>query len=536
MNRDFGDFQTPSTLVMAVLERLYASGKTWSRVLEPTCGRGNFVEGLLKLATPPCEIQALEIQEQHLLNVRRLAGYSLSTQIVVRQANIFDLDIHRHLQWNTTGPLLVVGNPPWVTNSELGMLNSTNLPQKTNIKKLKGMEARTGESNFDIAEHIWLKLMEELVEEQPFIALLCKTAVARNILQFAFDTNLPVAEAAMYMIDAKKWFGAAVDACLFCIQIGADKRVYEAPVYPNLHTTLPTSMLGIVGKQLVADVQTYTMVSAIDGVCPLVWRQGLKHDAASVMELNYDTIGKLKNKLGEIVNVESEYVYPLLKGSDVYHGLDKGLKRTVIVTQKRLGDDTYHLKYHAPQLWSYLTKHIKVFEQRKSSIYVNQPPFAIFGIGDYSFAPYKVSISGFHKQPRFRVIGPVEGKPVMLDDTCYFIPCYSVQDAVFLASLLNDSVCIDLINAVAFLDAKRPITKKLLQRIDLVSLFSLIDKQALLARANHEFEQLGIASEKDEVVWPSTIEEFLIGYLHRANYICATKDSTGVIEQLRWIS
>lgn len=124
----------------------------------------------------------------------------------------------------------------------------------------------------------------------------------------------------------------------------------------------------------------------------------------------------------------------------------------------------------------------------------------------------------------------------MLDDTCYFIPCYSVQDAVFLASLLNDSVCIDLINAVAFLDAKRPITKKLLQRIDLVSLFSLIDKQALLARANHEFEQLGIASEKDEVVWPSTIEEFLIGYLHRANYICATKDSTGVIEQLRWIS
>ncbi len=521
---------------MAVLERLYASGKTWTRVLEPTCGRGNFVEGLLKLANPPCEIQALELQDQHLVSVRGMVERSLSTQIVVKQANIFDLNIHRDLQWCTTGPLLIVGNPPWVTNSELGMLDSTNLPQKTNIKKLKGMEARTGGSNFDIAEHIWLKLMQELVEEQPFIALLCKTAVARNILQFAFDTNLPITEASMYMIDAKKWFGAAVDACLFCVQIGAGERVYKAPIYPNLHTTQPASILGIVGKQLVADVQTYTMVSAIDGVCPLVWRQGLKHDAAPVMELNFDNTGKLKNKYGETVHVEAEYVYPLLKGSDIYHGLDIGLKRTVIVTQRRLGDDTYHLKYHAPHLWSYLTNHIKVLEQRKSSIYENQPPFAIFGIGDYSFAPYKVSVSGFHKQPRFRVIGPVKGKPVMLDDTCYFIPCYSVQDAVFLASLLNNPLCLDLINAVAFLDAKRPITKKLLQRIDLVSLFNLIDTQTLLLRADHEFEKLGLALEEDKVAWPSTIEEFLMGYLQRANYTSTTKDSTGVIEQLSWIS
>lgn len=73
-------------------------------------------------------------------------------------------------------------------------------------------------------------------------------------------------------------------------------------------------------------------------------------------------------------------------------------------------------------------------------------------------------------------------------------------------------------------------------RIDLVSLFNLIDKQALLARANHEFEQLGLASGKEEVNWPSTIEEFLMAYLQRANYTSTTKDSTGVIEQLRWIS
>ena len=340
----------------------------------------------------------------------------------------------------------------------------------------------------------------------------------------------------MYLIDAKKWFAAAVEACLFCVQLGSGKRIDDVPVYPNLHATQPTSTIGIVGKQLVANVQTYKLAAVVDGVCPLVWRQGLKHDVASVMELVYESSGKFRNKLAEIVSVEAEYVYPLLKGSDLYHGADSNTKKAVIVTQKRLGDDTYALQHRAPQLWSYLMSHKERFEQRKSSIYVNQPPFAIFGIGDYSFAPYKVGISGFHKQPRFRVICPSEGKPVMVDDTCYFIPCYSAHNAVFLASLLNDPLCLHMICAMAFLDAKRPITKKLLQRIDLVSLFNLVDKQALWARAEHEFECLGLAIEKDKFGWPSTMEEFLMEYLPKANYASTTKDSTGAVKQLSWIS
>lgn len=536
MDKDFGDYQTPLPLVMAVLERLYDSGKTWSRVLEPTCGRGNFIEGLLKLPIPPCEIQGIEVQQQYFPTVRRMAASSSLTKVVVKHANIFDLNIGHDLQWGTSGSLLVIGNPPWITNAELGVLESTNLPQKSNIKKLRGIDARTGGSNFDIAEHIWIKLIQELVEEQPLIALLCKTSVARNILQFAFDAHLPIIEASMYLIDAKKWFGAAVEACLFCVQVGTGKRTFEVPVYPNLHETRPVYATGMIDKQLVADIQAYKMASAIDGTCPLIWRQGIKHDAASVMELSYDSTNRLRNKLSEAVVVETEYVYPLLKSSDLYHGANNGTPKAVLVTQKRLSDDTYHLQQVAPQLWSYLTKHRGIFEQRKSSIYEKQPPFAIFGIGDYSFAPYKVGISGFHKQPRFRVIGPVEGKPAMLDDTCYFIPCYSMQDAVFLASLLNDPLCTEMIRAMAFLDAKRPITKKLLQRLDLVALFQIVDKQALFIRANTMSDQLGLVVEKDNMHWPSTMEEFMIAYANKVGYASTAQDSTGTIKQLSWIS
>ncbi|GAC1623275.1 MAG: hypothetical protein NVS4B11_17910 [Ktedonobacteraceae bacterium] len=133
------------------------------------------------------------------------------------------------------------------------------------------------------------------------------------------------------------------------------------------------------------------------------------------------------------------------------------------------------LQHHAPLLWNYLTQHIQFFERRKSSIYESQAPFTMFGIGDYSFAPYKVAISGLHKIPRFRVLEPINGRPVMLDDTCYFVPCYSLQEATLIASVLNDQTCLNYINSIVFLDAKRPITKKLLQRIHIPSLLERVE-------------------------------------------------------------
>jgi len=511
LNKEFGDFQTPPSLVAAVLESLSFLGKEWPRVFEPTCGQGNFIEGLLKKANPPLEIQAIELQDAYFDTTQKITDQSSSTRIVINRANLFDLDLQKALQWSETGPLLVIGNPPWVTNSELGMLGSNNLPQKVNIKGLRGIEARMGGSNFDIAEYIWLKLIRELASERPSIALLCKTSVARNVLQFAFDTNLPIINASIRKIDAKKWFGVAVEACLFCVEVGPGTHQYSAKVYQDLFTTEPKYTTGIVGRQLVADMKAYDRVVAIDGTCPLTWRQGLKHDAASVMELTYDSLSGLRNKLGETVTVESEYLYPLLKSSDLFHQRGRKPQKAVIVTQKRLGEDTYLLKQIAPQLWSYLTAHTNIFEQRKSSIYNGQPPFAIFGIGGYSFAPYKVGISGLHKTPRFSAIGPVDGRPIMLDDTSYFIPCYSAGQAAFLTSLLNDPLCLDFISSVAFLDSKRPITKKLLQHIDLKSLFNLVERHALILRASTELEHLGITSGQQQIVWP-TLEEFLAEY------------------------
>jgi hypothetical protein len=178
------------------------------------------------------------------------------------------------------------------------------------------------------------------------------------------------------------------------------------------------------------------------------------------------------------------------------------------VTQKELGADTTDLALRAPNLWKYLSSHEDVFLARKSSIYEGRAPFSMFGIGDYSFTDYKVAVSGMYKTIRFRVVGPYEGKPVLFDDTCYLAPCSSAEQACILAALLNDPACLSFVNSLIFLDSKRPITKKVLQRLDLAALLSRTDRRTLTQETNRRLAILGRDAIGEEAVltfaWPGT--------------------------------
>jgi len=42
-------------------------------------------------------------------------------------------------------------------------------------------------------------------------------------------------------------------------------------------------------------------------------------------------------------------------------------------------------------------------------IYCGKPRFFIFGVGDYTFTPWKVAVSSFYKIPHFIKVGPMDG-------------------------------------------------------------------------------------------------------------------------------
>ena len=510
MNGDLGDFQTPPALVSAVLSRLGATGSRWPRVLEPTCGKGNFLAGLLALDPPPREVIGIEAQAGHLADAKAVArGAPEPVRVVLTGANVFDADMTGDaLGWHDdSGPILVVGNPPWVTNSALGALGSGNRPVRVNLKSAKGLDAVTGASNFDIAEAIWLKLLTELSGEDTTIALLCKTSVARNVLEYAKKTALPVTAASVVKIDARAWFNASVDACLLCVTLGVHRSAGvpgRIPVFAGLDAVEPVAAMGFARGRLVADLDAYAPFAFADGRCPLEWRQGLKHDAAGVMELTVigGDSGGLRNKRGEAVDIEHAPAFPLLKGSDLSRPPPAVPTRRVIVTQRFLGDDTARLRDEAPRTWAYLRSHSRAFAARKSSIYRGRPEFAMFGVGPYCFAPYKVAVSGLHKAPVFHAVGPAGGRPVMLDDTGYYLACGSPEQAALAAALLNGPGALGLLRALSFPGAKRPVTKAILSRIDVFALLDRADRPALLSRAGGDVARLSGRPPE----WPDRLE------------------------------
>ena len=144
MRRELGDFQTPPELAAAVLECLGPIGRNWSRVLEPTCGRGHFIAALLEHAVPPREILAVEIQDNHCAAARAASAAAATgrgVHVRIHQADFFGIDLRKDLKWRETGRLLVVGNPPWVTSAELGRLESSVRPPRRRIEGLDGFAA-----------------------------------------------------------------------------------------------------------------------------------------------------------------------------------------------------------------------------------------------------------------------------------------------------------------------------------------------------------------------------------------------------------
>jgi hypothetical protein len=504
MTRAYGDFQTPPELVDLVLESLEPLDR-WRRFLEPTCGVGNFVDAVRRRSSTVSDLRGVELQRAHVESARARFSHDPSIQIIHADAFSFR---YADLAWNSSGPLLVVGNLPWVTNSELGGLARVNIPVKSNPKGLQGLDAITGSANFDIAEFIWLTLIDQLRSLKPTIALLCKTTVARNVLDFGYRSRLPIRTAVIRRLDAKRWFNASVDACLFCVEIGNPPFDYRSTVYPSLDAKQPESVLGFVRDQLVSDIGAISDLQSVIGQSPIEWRQGLKHDAAQVMELEPASDGSWRNKLGRTVTVEDAYIYPLLKGTPLFRGLPAS--QAVIVPQTHPRDDTRVLAHQAPRLWSYLSEHANTFAARRSSIYRSAPPFAIFGVGPYSFAPYKVCISGFHKEVRFRAVGPVNGRPVMLDDTCYFLPCRSPEEAALIVSIFNTEEARRLIAGLVFSDSKRPITKKLLQRVDFLRLIDYLDSGSIRDTAKIQLRVLDASVGEVDV---ESISEAILGPL-----------------------
>ena len=452
-------------------------------IIEPTCGKGHFILAALQTFDNIEEIYGVEIYEPYIDTLKisilqHFLDHPGTKKIKIRlfHQNIFDFDFDPIKKSFNKREILAIGNPPWVTNSKLSTIQSNNLPKKSNIKRTKGIDAITGKGNFDIAEYICGQIFDFLEGENATFAFLLKNSVIKNLIYEQKKKRYQITHLTQYNIDAREEFGASVAAALLYAKMG--NGCSQQCRIRDFYSLKSVQEYGWVNNNFVSDIGSYNQYRYMDGKSPLTWWSGIKHDCSKVMELTLKD-GKFINGFGQAVEIENNLIYPLIKSSDIKKDLITTTRKYIIITQKATSEDTDWIRESYPLTYKYLDEHAALLDNRKSSIYRNRPRFSLFGIGDYSFKRYKVVISGLYKEPHFSFVGEIDGKPAMLDDTCYLLGFDSQKEAHVTLQLLNSPPVQAFIRSLLFVDAKRVVNKDLLMRIDLTQIARQMPKDDL---------------------------------------------------------
>ena len=483
--REYGDFQTNKNLALKSVQYILSMDTKveFDYVVEPTCGKGSFILAALSQIETLKKVIGIEIYQPYIWKTKfKILEFYIQNpqrtkpEIEIIHANVFDFDFEKLSNETRDYTTLVIGNPPWVTNSELGSIDSENLPQKSNFKKHRGFDAITGKGNFDIGEYIALMILRNFSSHNGYFGFLIKNAVVKNLLYDQKHNNFRISKIEKLNIDSTKEFNVSVDACLFLAKL--NKEPEFSCMELDFYTKEKRTSFGWFNDSYVYSISDYQEANDIEGKSQFIWRQGIKHDCSKVMEIErYND--HFKNGLDQEVEIENDLVFGLLKSSDLKVKQTNSYRKLTIITQKKIGQNTDYIHKDYPLTFEYLWKNKDYFDKRKSSIYKGKSNFSIFGVGDYSFMPYKVAVSGLYKSTHFTLVLPENGKPIMLDDTCYFISFNKLPQARIAHYLLNHEHTQQFLKAIIFPDSKRSITKDVLMRINFHKLYSLFDPSSV---------------------------------------------------------
>ena len=382
-----GDYQTPPALARQVCSYLYEVLELRpSVIVEPTCGVGHLLAAAQVFGA--ARYLGIELNADYVSQARKTLG----SEVCIVQGDILTTDVSALL--GSFESVLILGNPPWVNRATRGALGAAQCAtQSARSLGLRGIEAMTGASNFDLSLPIMVKLAQDFRDSPAVMAMLCKTSTARALLCELKRQEIPFARCALLEFDAKKHFGVDTGACLLVL----DLRGAGATGCELYHLDQPTQLVGRL-EYVNGTLRPHRATSSLSalcestpGSCSMPWRSGLKHDCAKVMELTEVGSGLWRNGLGEVVALEPDYVFPLVKSSHIKSPLITSFRKAVVVPQRKLREDTAHLRSDAPLLWHYLSDHRSFLDGRKSSIYRGAPEFSLFGLGDYSFARYRAT-------------------------------------------------------------------------------------------------------------------------------------------------
>lgn len=386
----------------------------------------------------------------------------------------------------------LVGNPPWITWSALpertrAAWRRTHV-DRLNLQAYHGRESLLGYGNDDVSvPFVWTCLDRYLAPDGDAAVVLKRnliTGPAGRLFRRGRVGDRPVSVETVHDFGSLHPFGDEVNADAAVYGLRADaattfpvecvswKRANgthggRRPKFDSaaaIRASLCRGQTGLTPVQpddpaspwIAGDVESRALGDPDHRI-----RHGVKDDAKAVFSLDRE----------QLADLEPDHVYPYLRSRHVVkYGLF-GHDLQLVPLPKVDADNEAELRRETPRTFEHLAEHRETLEGRSSSWFDSGPFYNLFGLGEYTWADYKVVWCRLGFKPHFAVISTVDDpdlgeKRVVPGDHCMFVATDDAHEAHFLCALLNSAVYQRSIEGLAS-EGKSGIPKALVERLHL---------------------------------------------------------------------
>lgn len=382
----------------------------------------------------------------------------------------------------------VIGNPPWVNWENLPedyRQDSKELWFKYNLFPHKGMDAILGKGKKDISMIMTYVAMHQYLKKYGRLGFVITQSVfktsgaGQGFRRFKVDEKTPIAPVYCDDMVRIKPFEAANRTAVMVLE--RDREV-EYPVsyifwekkergIIDTHSKLSdvlekTLRIHLVGKPVNSRDKTsawmtgkVNALNAVEkvlgksdyeahegvnsgGANAIYWVEILEElEGGNVLVRNITEGAKRKVRRVEAV-IEKELLYPLVRS--------RGLKRWqaepsayIIMVQdpeKRRGIDESIMKQKYPLTYAYLKQFEKVLRTRKAYrryFKETDPFYSMFDVGHYTFAPWKVMWPRMGSTLPASVVGSINNKRLVAQETITMLPLKNEEEAHFVSSIIS---------------------------------------------------------------------------------------------------
>ena len=101
-----------------------------------------------------------------------------------------------------------------------------------------------------------IRLLQSLSGKTAFLAMLCKTTVARKVIRYSWQQKIQLEQAVMYLIDNNKYFSVNVEACLLVCRLKPNMHSCECAVFSSIFANNHQTKFALTNGDIITNLNT----------------------------------------------------------------------------------------------------------------------------------------------------------------------------------------------------------------------------------------------------------------------------------------